>query len=163
MPTKSTVSALLLALSAVLAACTDRPTPPAPTPGAESEPNDRADSANPLTLGMPLDGRIAGQPRDVDYFKFSAEAGAQLKLTVRSVGVDPQSTLDPYVQVLLPDGFAVLEHDDDGGAGVESELRFNVTRPGTYYVTVTSFSIHDDEQASDNRASNTYRLSLTRR
>ncbi len=161
MPTKSTSPLLLLALSAVLAACTDPPAPP--TPEAESEPNGSAAAANPLPVGTPLNGRIAGQPRDVDYFKFNAEAGARLKLTVRSVSVDPASTLDPYVQVLLPDGFTVLEHDDDSGAGLESELRFNVLRPGTYYVTVTSFRIHDDEQASDDREGNTYRVALARR
>ncbi|WP_052195188.1 PPC domain-containing protein [Deinococcus radiopugnans] len=161
MPPKSTPALLPLALSAVLAACTDLPVPA--VPGTESEPNDSAATANLLTPGTPLDGRIAGQPRDVDYFKFSAEAGARLKLTVSSVSVDPGSTLDPYAQVLLPDGFTVLEHDDDSGGGLESELRFNVTRPGTYYVTVTSFDIHDDEQASDDRERNTYRVALTRR
>ncbi len=160
MPNKPTSPLLLLALSAVLAGCTN--TAP-PTPAAESEPNSSAAIANVLAIGTPLNGRIAGQPRDVDYFRFSAEAGAQFRLTVRSVGVDPGSTLDPYVQVLLPDGFTVLEHDDDSGAGLESELRFNVTRPGSYFVTVTSFRIHDDEQASDDREGNTYQLALTRR
>lgn len=159
--TKTTSALLLLALSAVLAACAGAPTPPAPV--AEREPNDSAAAANLLTVGTRLNGRIAGQPRDVDSFKFSAEAGAQLRLTVLSVGVDPASTLDPYVQILLPDGFTVLEHDDDSGAGLESELRFNVTQSGTYFVTVTSFSIHDDEQASDDREGNTYQLALTRR
>jgi hypothetical protein len=152
---------LLLALGAVLAACTAPPTPA--TPGIESEPNDSAAAASPIAIGTPLDGRIAGQPRDVDFFKFSAEAGTHLKLAVRSVSVNPGSTLDPYVQVLLPDGFTVLEHDDDSGAGLESELRLNVLRSGIYYVTVTSFRIHDDEQASDDRQSNTYQLALTRR
>ena len=160
MPLKFTSPLLPLALSAVLAGCAG-PTPPAPV--AESEPNSSAATANVLVIGTPLNGRIAGQPRDVDYFRFSAEAGARLRLTVRSVGVDPGSTLDPYVQVLLPDGFTVLEHDDDSGAGMESELRFNVTRPGNYFVTVTSFRIHDDGQASDDREGNTYQLALTRR
>ncbi|CAM3506591.1 PPC domain-containing protein [Deinococcus frigens] len=153
---------LLLALSAVLAACADTQPPP-PLTASETEPNDSAAAANALSIGTPLNGRIAGQPRDVDSFKFSAEAGARLKLTVRSVGVDPQSTLDPYVEVRLPDGFTVLEHDDDGGAGLESELRFNVTQAGAYFVTVTSFKIHDDERASDDRATNTYQIALTRR
>ncbi|GGL82838.1 hypothetical protein GCM10010840_20770 [Deinococcus aerolatus] len=161
MPNKPTSPLLLLALSAVLVGCTNTALPPAPM--TESEPNGSAAIANVLTVGTRLNGRITGQPRDVDYFTFSAEAGAQLRLTVRSVGVDPGSTLDPYVQVLLPDGFTVLEHDDDSGAGLESELRFNVTHPGSYFVTVTSFRIHDDEQASDDREGNTYQLALTRR
>lgn len=161
MPTQPLSSLLLLTLSGVLAACTDAPPPP--TLGSETEPNDSADSANALSIGTPLSGKIAGQPRDTDFYKFSAEAGERLKLTVRSLSVDPQSTLDPYVQVRLPDGFTVLEKDDDGGAGLESELRFNVTQPGTYVVTVTSFRIHDDERAGDDRTTNTYQLALVRR
>ncbi len=162
MLTRSPSPLLLLALSAVLAACADTQSPP-PALGNETEPNDSAAAANTLSIGTPLNGRIAGQPRDVDFYKFNAQAGAELKLTVRSLSVDPQSTLDPYVQMLLPDGFTVLEKDDDGGAGLESELRFNVTQPGTYFVVVTSFKIHDDERASDARTTNTYQLALVRR
>ncbi|CAM3243281.1 Peptidase C-terminal archaeal/bacterial domain-containing protein [Deinococcus saxicola] len=153
---------LLLALSGVLAACTDTHPPP-PALGNETEPNNSAAAANALSIGTPLSGKVAEQPRDVDFYKFSAAAGERLKLTVRSLSVDPQSTLDPYVQVLLPDGFTVLEKDDDSGAGLESELRFNVTQPGTYFVTVTSFRLHDDERAGDDRTTNTYQVALVRR
>ncbi|MDV6374098.1 PPC domain-containing protein [Deinococcus arenicola] len=172
MPPRPTSPLLLLALSAVLAGCAQPQltppclTPSCPTPpvsGNETEPNDNAAAANALAIDRPLKGRIAGQPRDMDLFKFDAEAGARLKLTVISVGADPQSTLDPYVEVLLPDGFTVLEHDDDSGAELDSELRFNVVTAGTYFVAVTSFRIHDDERAADDRATNTYQLALARR
>lgn len=45
----------------------------------------------------------------MDYFKFDAAAGDMLKLTVKSVSVDANSTLDPYVMILMPDGKTILE------------------------------------------------------
>ncbi|GGL97486.1 Ig-like domain-containing protein [Deinococcus aerophilus] len=128
-----------------------------------NEPNDSLTAATPLLIGTPLNGAIAAQGRDFDYFKFEAVSGDMLKLTVKSVSVDPKSTLDPYVQILMPDGKTVLEADDDSGTGLESEIRFNVPQTGTYIVVVTSFNIHDDAQATDDKATNTYQIALTRR
>ncbi|ABF46517.1 PPC, peptidase containing PKD repeats [Deinococcus geothermalis DSM 11300] len=128
-----------------------------------NEPNDNPTDATPLTIGTALNGTIAGQGRDFDYFKFDAAQGDMLKLTVKSVSVDPASTLDPYVMILMPDGKTVLEKDDDSGAGLESEIRFNAPVAGTYTVVVTSFDIYDDEQLTDDRATNTYQILLTRR
>jgi hypothetical protein len=128
-----------------------------------NEPNDSLTAATPLLIGTPLNGAIAAQGRDFDYFKFDAVSGDMLKLTVKSVSIDPKSTLDPYVQILMPDGKTVLEADDDGGVGLESEIRFNVPQTGTYTVVVTSFDIHDDAQATDDKATNTYQIALTRR
>ncbi|WP_221091129.1 Ig-like domain-containing protein [Deinococcus aquaedulcis] len=128
-----------------------------------NEPNDSVAAATPLVLGTPIKGAIAAQPRDMDYFKFEAKAGDMLKLTVKSTSVDPNSTLDPYVMILMPDGKTVLEKDDDSGAGLESEIRFNVPQTGTYTVVITSFDIYNDEQITDDRATNTYQVALTRR
>lgn len=127
------------------------------------EPNDSVAQATALTLDTPLSGAVAGQARDMDYFSYAAAAGEMLKLSVKSVSVNPGSTLDPYVMVLMPDGKTVLEKDDDGGAGLESEIRFNAPVAGTYTVVVTSFDIHDDPAATDDKATNTYQLTLTRR
>ncbi|EYB67381.1 peptidase-like protein [Deinococcus phoenicis] len=127
------------------------------------EPNDSIATPVSLNIGTPLQGTVFGQDRDFDYFKFDAEAGDMLKLTVKSVSVNPASTLDPYVMILMPDGKTVLEKDDDSGTGMESEIRFNVPQTGTYYVVVTSFDIHDEPDASDNKATNTYQIALTRR
>lgn len=127
------------------------------------EPNDTVTTATPISIGAAVNGTISGVPRDQDYFSFAAKAGDQLHLTVLSQSVFPDSTLDPYVEVLLPDGFNILEKDDDGGKGLESDIRFNITQDGTYYIHLTSFKIHDDPAATDDKSSNTYRLSLTRR
>lgn len=129
-----------------------------------NEPNDSVATATALTIdGAAVNGAIAGQGRDMDYFKFTGAAGDMLKLTVKSVSVNAASTLDPYVMILMPDGKTVLEKDDDSGAGLESELRFNVPAAGTYTVVVTSFMIHDDLTATDNATTNTYQVALTRR
>lgn len=128
-----------------------------------SEPNDTAATAATVSIGAQVDGRIAGKARDEDYFKFTANAGDLLRLTVKSKSVFPDSTLDPYVEVLLPDGRTILEKDDDSGVGLESDLRFNITAAGTYYIHVTSFKQFDDPAASDNLITNTYRMELSRR
>lgn len=128
-----------------------------------NEPNDSVAAATALTVGTPVKGAVAAQGRDYDYFKFTAKAGDPLKLTVKSVSVDPKSTLDPYVMILMPDGKTVLEKDDDGGSAMESEIRFNVPVDGTYTVVLTSFNIHNDATATDDLATNTYELLLSRR
>lgn len=128
-----------------------------------SEPNGSVASAKSIAIGARIDGSIAGLPRDEDYFSFAAKAGDQLRLTVKSKSVFGDSTLDPYVEVLLPDGHTLLEKDDDSGQGLESDLRFNVVTAGTYYIRLTSFKIHDDPQATDDLPTNTYRMELNRR
>lgn len=128
-----------------------------------NEPNDSVAAATPLMVGKPVNGTIAGQDRDMDYFKFSATEGDRLMLTVKSTSIDARSTLDPYVQILLADGKTVVEKDDDGGADLESEIRLNVPQTGTYYVALTSFDIHDDSEATDDKLTNTYQIALTNR
>ncbi|MEF2279550.1 PPC domain-containing protein [Deinococcus sp. YIM 134068] len=129
----------------------------------EVEPNDSVATATPLAIGATVKGTISGTARDYDYYRFDAVAGDQLRLTVKSTGVDAASTLDPHVTVLLPDGVTVFERDDDSGTDQEADLRFNVTQAGTYTAVVTSFDIYDDEEATDDLATNTYQIALTRR
>ena len=127
------------------------------------EPNDSVAAASPLNIGATANGVITAQARDMDYFKFTAAAGDMLKLNVKSVSVDAKSTLDPYVVILMPDGKTILEKDDDSGAGLESEIRFNAPVAGTYTAVVTSFAIHDDPTATDDKVTNTYQIALSRR
>lgn len=127
------------------------------------EPNDSVAAAAPLAIGGTANGVITAQGRDMDYFKFDAAAGDMLKLTVKSVSVDAKSTLDPYVMILMPDGKTILEKDDDTGAGLESEIRFNAPVAGTYTAVVTSYKISEDPNNTDDLVTNTYQLSLTRR
>lgn len=128
------------------------------------EVNDTVAQATPIGIGQQVDARIAGVPRDYDYYRFTGAAGDRLRLTVRGQsGPFRDSTLDPYVMVLMPDGKTVLEKDDDSGVGFDSELLFNLPQAGTYYIVVTSFDIADDPNATDDRITNQYRLELSRR
>ncbi|WP_158679931.1 Ig-like domain-containing protein [Deinococcus sp. NW-56] len=125
---------------------------------------DFVDRATPVQIGQSIDGVIAGNPRDIDIYRFTGAADDRLRVTVSgSGGPFPNSTLDPYVQVLLPDGKTVFEQDDDSGPGYDAELLFNLPQEGTYYIVVTSFRIFDDPRATDDRPTNLYRLSLSRR
>ena len=127
-----------------------------------SEPNDSVATAKTIAIGDSVNGTVAGQARDLDYFKVNAAAGDHLKLTVKG-SVFNGGTLDPYVTVYLPDGKTVLEQNDDGGLGFDSEILFNVPASGTYIIGVTSFAIHDDPANPDNLPTNFYQLALTRR
>lgn len=134
------------------------------TLNVDIDAGDSVDRAAPIQIGQSVDGVIAGKPRDIDVYRFTGAADDRLRLTVSGQsGPFPHSTLDPYVQVLLPDGKTVFEQDDDSGPGYDAELLFNLPQEGTYYIVVTSFRIFDDPRATDDRPTNLYRLSLSRR
>ncbi|MDL2342725.1 Ig-like domain-containing protein [Deinococcus sp. MIMF12] len=128
------------------------------------EDNDVLERATLINIGEGVNARIAGVARDRDYYRFNAQEGERLRLTVRTrSGPFPQSTLDPYVEILMPDGRTVLERDDDSGEEYDADIRFNAPQAGTYYVMVTSFDIYDDETATDDDINNQYRIELERR
>ncbi|ADV68819.1 Ig-like domain-containing protein [Deinococcus maricopensis] len=127
------------------------------------EPNDSAAAAAPLTYGQNVTGSIAGQDRDYDWFKFTAKAGDQVLIRALGKNTNPTSTLDPVLYLYAPDGKTLLERDDDGGTGLDSEIRYNVLTDGTYVIGLTSFTIKDDATAKDNSTTNTYRLELSLR
>ncbi|MFC6592239.1 PPC domain-containing protein [Deinococcus lacus] len=164
---KSKLVAAFVLSTALLASCNTTTTPdntaPGPKPAVDVTKVPDTDSLKApmaLTVGTAVDGLIAGQDRDVDYYAFDAVAGDKFRLTVTAPA---GSTLDPYVQVWMPDGRTILEKDDDSGAGLNSDLRFNVVTPGRYIITVTSFDIAREADAKDNKATNLYRLNLARR
>lgn len=127
------------------------------------ESNNTLANATQINIGENAIGRITGVARDFDYYKFTGTAGDRLKVTVRAQSFDSTSTLDPYVQILMPDGKTILEEDDDGGAGKESEVRFDLPVSGTYYIMVTDDRIHEDDDYTNSDFTNVYRLDLTRR
>ena len=127
------------------------------------ENNNDLSLATQINIGENVVGRITGVGRDYDYYKFTGTAGDRLKVTVRAQSYDSTSTLDPYVQVLMPDGKTILEEDDDGGMGMESEVRFDLPVSGTYYIVVTDDRIHEDPDYTNSDFTNLYRLDLTRR
>ncbi|WP_237724758.1 Ig-like domain-containing protein [Deinococcus alpinitundrae] len=128
----------------------------------DNEPNNSVLAAKTIKIGDILNGTIAGQAQDVDYFRFNAVKGDQLKLGVMGKSLTA-STLDPYITLYSPDGQTMLERSDDGGPGEDAEILFNVPAAGSYVIAVTSFDIHDDPDANDNLPTNFYQLALTRR
>ncbi|MFC4638791.1 Ig-like domain-containing protein [Deinococcus hohokamensis] len=130
-----------------------------------NEPNNSVTNATPLVLGTAQKASVYGTARDYDYYSFTATAGQMLKLNVTSKSTDAASTLDPYVMILMPDGKTILEKDDDSGAGLESEIRFNAPVAGTYTAVVTSFDIYDDKTGTvgDDKITNTYQILLSQR
>lgn len=127
------------------------------------ESNDTVATATQINIGQTVEARLAGQARDVDVYRFSGKGGDRLRLRVNTQSYDGTSTLDPYVTVYMPDGKTVLDSDDDGGAGKEADLRFDLPSDGTYYVMVTSYLYFNNPDQSFDSFNNNYRLELVRR
>ena len=68
--------------------------------------------------------------------------------------------LDSYLIVYGPDGQSVISFNDDSGLATDSTVRFTVPTDGTYYLTVTSFSIAANDEATDDNPENHYRVEV---
>ena len=82
-----------------------------------------------IRVGDSVDGRL-NLPDDVDVFDFEVEAGEQV-----FVLIDGDTGVDVYGQVFQPDG-NLLQIDDDGGHGLDSEMYFIAGSTGTWRVEV---------------------------
>lgn len=158
---------ILLGLSVLLASC-------GPSNHDQTVPNVNAPDLNKdtsrsipatLALGQTLQGTIAGQDRDFDYYSFDAKAGEHFRINVQA----PQgSTLDPYVRLYRKDGWVLLERDDDNeynpsNTARDSEILFNADVDGSYVIEVTSFKLVNDPSAKDDNPANHYNVTLTKR
>lgn len=148
--------ATLVVLGA-LAAGSVRASPRAPCPPQlEQEPNETAATASPFTLPDATYGMFAGirgaiaAPGDVDWYGFSAPAGARLWLSV-DTGVAAAGDRNSTVAVFGPDGTSLLEQDDDDGTGNGRDATIEspdasliaglvLPSPGTYYARVQAAS-----------------------
>lgn len=157
----------LLGLSVLLASCgSSNPDQTAPATNASDLSTDTSRSAPAaLSVGESLQGTIAGQDRDFDYYSFNAKAGERFRISVQA----PQgSTLDPYVRLYKKDGWVLLERDDDNeynpsNTALNSEILFNADADGSYVIEVTSFKLVNDPTAKDNNPANRYSVTLTKR
>jgi len=82
-----------------------------------------------MAVGTSNDGRL-NTPGDVDVFEFQAEIGQQL-----FVLVDGDTGVDVFAQLFQPDG-NLLQIDDDGGHGLDSEIYFTAESAGLWRVEV---------------------------
>jgi len=120
------------------------------TPTPESEPNNTPATANALTSVASCQSAMGSiTSGDVDYYSFSAPAGARVWALV-DTSPSTAGNDDSIVTLILPDGSTVLETDDDDGAGtncdgtldnqVSSAIAGRVlTTAGTYFLRVESF------------------------
>lgn len=82
-----------------------------------------------MAVGTSADGRL-NTPGDVDVFEFQAQAEQQI-----FVLVDGDTGVDVFAQVFQPDG-NLLQIDDDGGHGLDSEVYFTTDTAGLWRVEV---------------------------
>ncbi len=107
----------------------------------ETEPNDKSETAQVLTLPVVVDGRIQ-TPGDQDVFRFNGKAGQQIVAEVfaRRLG----SPLDSMLRLTDATGKLVAENDDteDKGAGLmthhaDSRIITKLPADGSYTLTLT--------------------------
>ena len=92
-----------------------------------------------IAVGSSADGRL-DLPSDVDVFEFQAQDGQQI-----FVLVDGDTGVDVFAQVFQPDG-NLLQIDDDGGHGLDSEIYFTADAAGLWRVEVWPASNKDGQR-----------------
>ena len=102
-----------------------------------------------IAVGADVDGRL-NTPDDVDVFDFQLSAGQQV-----FVLIDGDTGVDVYGQVFQPDG-NLLQIDDDGGHGLDSEIYFTADVDGMWRVEVWPAS----NKVGQRQLIGAYRLSI---
>lgn len=118
--------------------------------------DDSAATAQTISIGIVGLGMICPE-RDVDYYKFTANAGQPVIVDIDAKMLTPSSALDPMVFLLDGDGRSVINYNDDEQLGVyqDSWLTYTVGRAGTYYLKIKPW----DYPGAGSRA-HVYQLSL---
>ena len=115
----------------------------------EKEPNDGFDSAQAVSLGQVIQGRI-DRAQDVDVYAFEGKAGQKVVLEVHAARYG--SALDSFLSLHDKDGQVLASNDDIAGT-VDSRIEATLPTAGKYFVTV--IDAHDSGGAL-----HSYRLSL---
>ncbi len=104
----------------------------------ESEPNDRAGLAMPVTAPLVIDGRIRpsqlGNRGDTDLYRVKLSAGQVIEVAVDAAKL--ASPMDPVVRVLDNNG-GERARDDDSGGNRDAKLVFTAPAAGEYLIEVT--------------------------
>ena len=82
-----------------------------------------------IAVGSSADGRL-NAPGDVDVFEFQVEQGQQVFILV-----DGDTGVDVFAQLFQPSG-DLLQIDDDGGHGLDSEIYFSADEAGAWRLEV---------------------------
>ena len=104
----------------------------------ESEPNDRAALAMPVTSPIVIDGRLRpsqiGNRSDTDLYRVKLAAGQVIETVVDAGKLG--SPMDPVVRILDASG-GERARDDDSGGSRDAKLVFTAPAAGEYLVEVT--------------------------
>ncbi|GAB4273300.1 MAG: hypothetical protein Kow0092_28620 [Deferrisomatales bacterium] len=129
-----------------------------PVPADELEPNDTAETAAPLPCPAEITDALVLNPLgDVDFFRFSAEAG-QPVVVETSGPVD--GAPDTVIQVWAPSG-AVVAVNDDVADSFFSRVDFTAPETGEYILGVTSFDDVDFDGGEDAETLGPYHLRVS--
>ena len=104
----------------------------------ESEPNDRAALAMPVTVPIVIDARIRpsqiGNRSDTDFYRIKLAAGQVIEIAVDAGKLG--SPMDPVVRILDANG-GERARDDDSGGSRDAKLVFTAPAAGEFLVEVT--------------------------
>jgi hypothetical protein len=113
-------------------------TPPTTQACGESA-SDTIDTAVKLTVGAGLSSQIC-PAGDIDFYKFTANAGKKYIAEVYAARLDPTSALDTHLTLLDMDkyGNTLIDSNDDLQKDVmtDSRLYFQIPETGEYYLKV---------------------------
>lgn len=110
---------------------------------AESEPNNPCQQAQdwgaaglPFALQGSLDP-LSEEVLDIDFYRFSSLPDTRLIIDLEGASTGQGTLADPFLAV-LDSSCTPIAFDDDGGAGLNSRLRFAVPVDGEFIVAVTA-------------------------
>lgn len=104
---------------------------------AEKEPNNMAETAQPMALGTVVWGTLANE--DVDVFKVHLPAGGRLAAVIEAVSLD-QQMLDPHLEVVDAKGFTLAACDDHPLLAQDAAVAVTVEDEGEYFLRVRESS-----------------------
>lgn len=120
----------------------------------DDEFNGSAATATPLTPDGTWSGRktiyySASNPPvpgvgDRDYFSMFLASGTDIVVETRYDGGDARSLVDPYLDIILPNGSTVAASDNDSGDGRNARIAYTTTQSGTFYARVRELDSYRD-------------------
>lgn len=81
---------------------------------------------------------------DRDYFSFFVSSGTDLEIETRYDQGNAASLVDPYLDLIAPNGVTVLASNDDGGDGRNAKILYTTTQTGTHYARVRESDSYRD-------------------
>lgn len=114
---------------------------PTPDAGPGGDGNDSFGEADPITLGMPAEGRAISEPGDLDYYSFEGTEGQWISITTEANPDDDPEMVDTVLTLYDASMSQIAENDDAiPRANTDSEIITRLPADGTYYVLVQEFS-----------------------